>query len=132
METILRSVIEDDTELRWIRGVGCERGKVEVRQLVEEEVEEWSDGSRANGRAAGATRTRGLYLGEWATVADAEGVGVLLAWEDYDRVALDSQGVVQRIWNLRYDQPRSWIEERLVEQMRERPRTLMWVRGTRE
>jgi len=33
---------------------------------------------------AGATRTRGLYLGEWATVADAEEVGVLLAWEDYE------------------------------------------------
>lgn len=28
----------------------------------------------------------------------AEEVGVLLAWEDHDRVALDSQGVIQRIW----------------------------------
>jgi len=38
-----------------------------------------------------------LYLGEWATVAGAEEIGVLLAWEDYDKVALDSQGVIQRI-----------------------------------
>ena len=67
------------------------------------------DRSRADGRAAGATRTRGLYLGEWATVADAEEVGVLLAWEDCDRVVLDSQGVIQKMWNLQYDQPRSLV-----------------------
>jgi len=41
-------------------------------------------------RIAGATRTRVWYLGEWAMVADAEEVGVLLAWENYDRVAPDS------------------------------------------
>jgi len=82
-----------------------------------------------DGRAAGATRTMGWYLGEWATVADAEEVGVLLAWESSAVVALDSQGVIQRIQNLRYAQPRSWIEEGLVEKMQERPRTLMWVKG---
>jgi len=51
------------------------------------------------------------------------------AWEDHDTVTLDSQGVIQRIWNLQYVQPRSWIEEGLVAQMWERPRALMWVRG---
>jgi len=85
--------------------------------------------SRADGRAAGATRQKGLYLGEWATVTDAEEAGVLLGWEDSNVVALDSQGVIQRIWNLQYMAPRSWIEEMLVRQMVERPRTLMWVRG---
>ena len=54
---------------------------------------------------------------------------MLLGWEDSDIVALDSQGVIQRILNLRYGEPRSWIEEQLVRQMQERPRTLMWVRG---
>jgi len=44
-------------------------------------------------------------------------------------LALDSKGVIQRIQALRDQQPRSWIEERLVRQMRERPRTLMWVKG---
>jgi len=44
-------------------------------------------------------------------------------------VALDSQGVIQKIWSLKYGQPRSWIEEALVELMKQRPRTLMWVRG---
>ena len=65
-------------------------------------MEEWPDGSSADGRVAGAARTRGLYLGEWATVADAEEAEVLLAWEDCDKVALDSQGVIQRIWDLQY------------------------------
>jgi len=49
-------------------------------------VEEWTHGSRINERAVGATRTRGMYLGTWATVADAEAVGVMMAWEDCDRV----------------------------------------------
>jgi len=128
-EPILREALEEDTELRWMQGTSKESIGIEVRELAEQEVEEWSDGSRIDGRAAGATRREGWYLGEWATVADAEEIGVLLAWEDNDVVALDSQGVIRRICNLRYTQPRSWIEERLVRKMQERPRTLMWVKG---
>jgi len=129
-EPILRKVIEEDTELRWMQGPQSHgRVMIEVKELAEGEVEEWSDGSRIDGRAAGATRRKGCYLGEWATVADAEETGVLLAWEDCDVVALDSQGVIQRIQNLRYTRPRSWIEEKLIAQMQERPRTLMWVKG---
>ena len=78
---------------------------------------------------AGATRTKGLYLGKWETVADAEKTGVMLAWEEHDRVAIDSQGVIQGIWNLQFDPPRSCINEALVAQMQRRPRTLMWVKG---
>jgi len=72
---------------------------------------------------------RAEYLGTMGTVADAEELGVALAWEEHDIVALDSKGVIQRIQNLRDSQPRSWIEERLVQQMEDRPRTLMWVKG---
>ena len=54
---------------------------------------------------------------------------MLRAWEKSDVVALDSQGVIQQINNLKYASPRSWIEEGLVARMRERPRTLMWVKG---
>jgi len=43
-----------------------------------------------------------LSLGTLATIADAEEVEVM-AWEDADCVTLDSQGVIQRIWNLQYD-----------------------------
>lgn len=110
-------------------GRGNEECEVRVEELEETRVEEWSDGSRADGRAAGATRKKGLYLGEWATVTDAEEVGVLLGWENSNVVALDSQGVIQRIANLQYDKPRPWIEELLVRRMQERKRTLMWVKG---
>ena len=44
-------------------------------------------------------------------------------------MALDSQRVMRRILSL-MDQPsRSWIEEKLVGQMMERLRRLIWVRG---
>ena len=82
-EPILREVLEN-IELRWMQGTKPAEGTVTIEQLDEERVVEWSDGSRAGGRAAGATRTKGLYLGEWATVADAEEAGVLLAWEEHD------------------------------------------------
>ena len=129
-EPILRDALGEEVTLRWM-GKGTTRGgiEVEIKELNEDEVEEWTDGSRVEGRAAGATRERGQYLGEWATVADAEELGVLLAWERKDVVALDSYGVIQRILNLRHEAPRSWIEEGLVEKMLEKPRTLMWVKG---
>jgi len=128
-EPILREIL-GETELRWMEKAksGCHR--VQIEELAVERVEEWSDGSRIDGRAAGATRGEGLYLGEWATVTDAEEAGVMLAWEaGKSVVALDSQGALQRIANLRYTRPGLWIEERLAQLMREEPRTLMWVRG---
>jgi len=129
-EPILQEVLDEDVELRWMEGTKPGKGVVVIEQLDENAVEEWSDGSRVGGRAAGATRSREWYLGEWAPVADAEEVEVALAWEEYDRVALDTQGAIQRIYNLQHDtRPRSWIEERLWAQMQERPRTLMWVKG---
>jgi len=111
-----------------MEGVHGQR-KVTVEELDPGRVEEWSDGSRMDGRAAAATRTRAKYLGTMATVADAEELGVSLAWEENDVVVLDSKGVIQRIQGLAYTQPRSWIEEKLVKQMVEKPRTLMWVKG---
>jgi len=107
------------------------RGKREaqVRDLEIDKVEEWSDGSRVEGKAAAATRTTAKYLGTMSTIADAEAMGVPLTWETCDVVALDSRGVVERILGLIHQQPRSWIEEQLARQMIERPRTLMWVKG---
>jgi len=128
-EPILREIV-GETALQWMEGTKSEGCEVRIEDLSEERVDEWSDGSRIDGRAAGATRKEGIYLGEWATVTDAEEAGVMRAWEAGMRVvALDSQGALQRIANLRYERPRSWIEERLVQLMRREPRTLMWVRG---
>ena len=130
-EPILKEAIGEEAEMRWMEGEKRERkAEVQIRELVVEEVDEWTDGSRIEGRAAGGTREKGIYLGEWATVADAEAAGVMLAWESgNDVVGLDSQGVIQRIHQLAWEKPRSWIEERLVKGMSERPRTLMWVKG---
>jgi len=55
-----------------------------------------------------------------ATVADAEEAGVASAWEYCDTVALDSQGVIQRIRDLMDHPPRPWIEEKLVRLMEKR------------
>jgi len=69
------------------------------------------------------------YLGTMATIADAEALGVSLAWDTCNTVALDSQGVIQRIHGLNFRPPRFWIEERLARQMAKRLRVLMWVKG---
>jgi len=74
-------------------------------------------------------RTKAKYLGTMSTIADAEALAVSIAWETCAVVALDSKGVVERIQGLTHNQPRSWIEERLVRQMIERPKTLMWVKA---
>jgi len=127
-ESILREWVEADSELRWMEGCPKNRS-VRVEDLEVDRVEEWSDGSRMEGRVAGATRTEAMYLGAMATTADAEALGVSLAWQTCDKVALDSQGVIQRIYGLTTQAPRSWIEERLARQMAERPRVLIWVKG---
>jgi len=113
--------------LRWRSRGDYSRREVQIEELDIDSVEEWTDGSRIGGRAAGATGEEGMYLGTLATIADAEAAGVALVWERCDTVALNSQGVMRRILSL-VDQPsRSWIEEKLVGQMMERPRRLMWV-----
>jgi len=103
--------------------------EIAIEELRMEEVGEWTDGSRRNERAVGATRTLGMCLGTMATVADAESVGVVIAWKNSNTVALDIQGVIQRIWSLKNLPPRSWIEETLKAQMQASPRRLMWVKG---
>jgi len=91
-----------------------------VVELEVENLEEWTGGSRIEGRAAVATRTEGQFLGTMAIIADAEALGVSMAWERCDAVPLDSKGVIQRIQGLIHQAPRSWIEERLARQMAER------------
>ena len=59
-----------------------------MKDLEEDKVEEWTDGSRMGGRAAAATRTTVMYWGTIATISDAEALGVPLAWERSGVVAL--------------------------------------------
>jgi len=39
-EPVLRRVLEEDTELRWMQGTGPERAKVEIVPLDREKVED--------------------------------------------------------------------------------------------
>jgi len=130
-EQILREFLEEDVVLRWrSRGNYCRR-EVQIEELDVDSVEEWTDGSRIGGQSSRGNERggEGMHLGALATIADAEAAGVALVWERCDTVALNSQGVMRRILSL-VDQPsRSWIEEKLVGQMMERPRRLMWVHG---
>jgi len=124
----LKEWLEEDSELRWAEGCPGNRS-IRVEDLEVERVEEWTDGSGMEGGAPGAMRTTAMYLGRMATIADAEALGIPLAWQTCDTVALDSQGVIQRICGLTTQAPRTWIEERLARQVAERPRVLMWVKG---
>jgi len=103
-----------------------------IEGLDIDRVKEWDKCSRIDERAAGAARTVAQYLGTMATIADTETLGVSLAWHTCNKIALDSQGVIQRIHGLTLRAPRSWIEEWLARQMGKRPRVLMWVKGMME
>jgi len=75
-----------------MRGEPQASREVKVEELDAEAVEEWTDGSRMEGRAAGTTRKTGLYLGIVATAADAEEVGVSIAWDYCDTVRWTAKG----------------------------------------
>jgi len=55
----------------WMSGSEEGKASVGVGELDQATVEERMDRSRSNESAAGATQTRGKYLGKLATVADA-------------------------------------------------------------
>jgi len=78
-EAILQEIGDEDTEWRWMKGAREGKGNVSIRELDQAAVEEWTDGSRIDDRAAETTRTKSLYLRTLLTVADAEEVGVMLA-----------------------------------------------------
>ena len=85
-----------------------ERNPFTIRDLNLEEVEKYSDSSRLDGAEAAATSRRAEYLGMHATVTDAEMVAVLLVLENGSRrVALDSQGAIQRLEQLHTQPARS-------------------------
>lgn len=85
------------------------RNEIVVVDLELLEVDEYTDGSRRQAAAAGATTEVAEYLGHYATaaVADVEMVGLVLALEKgYTTVALamDSQGVITKALQL-YTEP---------------------------
>ena len=88
---------------------------------------EYSDGSRIDGAAAGATTTEAEYLGRYATVMDAEMLGIALSLEAHNfTVALDSQGAMTGVVQLYTESARSWIELSVQKAMSLSPACLMW------
>ena len=116
-----------------MRETTCPRGGTEyiTGVTVKEEYKggEFSDGSRRDGHTAAATTKKGLYLGEVATVMDAEMLGVAMGWEKSKKVATDSQASIGRIRKLRFECPRSWIEEIVVAAQSGKEKDIAWVKA---
>jgi len=94
----------------------------------------YTDGSRFEGVAAGATAESGLFLGDLPTVIDAEMVGIAGALEEgYSVVGSDSQVATGRCLNLACGAQvaRPWIDEKAVKALKglEGKATLMCVKG---
>ena len=102
--------------------------EVRTQEWCSTETEEYTDGSRIEEAAAGATTRTAEYLGLHATVMDAEMLGISLALESHStKIALDSQAAITRAVQL-FEPARSWIELRIQKACREGC-TLMWVKG---
>ena len=82
------------------------------------------------GAAAGATTQSAEYLGQYATVMDAEMLGIAISLETHRfAIALDSQGAITRAMQLYTEPARSWIEPRMQEALAAEPSCLIWVKG---
>jgi len=144
-ERILREEFGDEVVFRFLTGEErggpvLGEGRLETKSFEEGKAGGtmigYTDGSRMEGLTVAATAENGLWLGELATVMDAEVLGITGAWEEgYRAVASDSQAAVARCMNLASGATRirSWIDERAVKAMRraamEDRLTLMWVKG---
>ena len=113
-------------DLVWIRGATEHITGVTVKEGYE--GGEFSDGSRRDGHTAAATTKKGFYLGQVATVKDAEMLGVAMGWEKPKKVATDSQAAIGRILRLRLERPRSWIEEIVVAAQSGKEKEIAWVK----
>lgn len=88
-----------------------------------------ADGSRREGHRAAATTHEMWYLGELATVMDAEMLGIEMGCSKAKQVATDSQGAIGRIEALRDRKPRLWIEEFLVKAQSTEEKEVVWVKA---
>ena len=89
----------------------------------------YSDGSRLEGHTVAATISQSEYLRKFATVMDAEMLGIALAWKHHKTVAADSQGAIERILELQHTQAKSWIEQEVIRAQGEEVKEITWVKG---
>jgi len=138
-QRILEEELGREVELRWMEGTkpGEGQGRVKIQEdlagvLRKGERVGYTNGSRMEGVAARASAEGGLFLGSYATVMDAEMIGVARAWEEgYETVAVDSQAAIRRCVNLIEGVQRggSWIDERVIKAVGEAERRMIWVKG---
>jgi len=139
---ILEEELGEEARLIWMEGVkpGKTTRAAEAREdlegsLARGELVGYTDGSRMEGVAAGASAEGGIFLGSYATVMDAEMIGIAGAWEEgYTVVATDSQAAVKRCVKLTAGIQRgeSWIDERVIRAAEGREGSklgLIWVKG---
>ena len=113
-EEILKKHTEG--EKKWM--IGEDRRITNVTVVEDTEGAIYTDGSRRAGHTAAATTKDTWYLGETATVMDAEMLGVAMGWSKAKRVATDSQGAIGRIEALRNDNPKMATKSRSVRKPR--------------
>ena len=87
---------------------------------------QYANGSRMDGHTVAATATEWRYLGRFATVMDAELLGVVMGWR---HTATDSQAAMARIKGLTFNLVRSWIAQRVIQRSRTGSRAVVWVKG---
>ena len=116
---------------RWMTEV-CpltDRQEIRVQEWCPIQTGEYTDGSRIDEAAAGATTKTAEYQGQHATVMDAEMLGISLALEsNLTNIAPDSQAAITRTVQLYTEPARSWIELRIEKACRTGC-TVMWVKG---
>jgi len=121
-ERILMGELGEDVILNWMEGTKTRGGDtVRAREGIREgERTAYTAGSRMEGVAAGATAEGGIFLESYATVMDAEMIGIAGAWEEgYTTVTSDSQAAIRRYLNLTtgVHGGRSWIDEEIIQAM---------------
>ena len=88
----------------------------------------YTDGSRIDDKTAAATITMGEFLGRYATVMDADLLGVAMGWEIGDLGITDSQAAIGRIKNMQLDGARGWVEQRAEAAASQIEKKIAWVK----
>jgi len=98
---IPREELGKEVVLTLMKGEKYTGVEVIIKEFTEGERIGYTDGSRREGVAAAAMAEGGIFLGELATVMDAEVLGTAGAWEEgYQTVASHSQAAIMRCRNL--------------------------------
>ena len=132
---LLKKCLGEGVDLIWMRGEAEYITGVIIKKWgvppgkEKTEAVEISEGSRRDGHTAAGTTKKGFYLGQVATVIDAEMLGVAMGWEQSKRVLTDSQVAIGRAQGLKFERPRSQIEQIVVTAQSGKEKEIAWVKA---